>query len=348
MAAAAVAPAATLLPSAAAAMSGSPVNRPVYRAHVVKRRLKMLRSDGEWHDCVVSAWDAKAGLHLIDFVGPGGAIEAGDWYDLNHPLRMVRWYADGEKPGTLGPLLREHVLPASVATAAASPVVSGGAAGVGGGATLAAPKPRYVNRTLPATGSVLMTSTASGARYILRQRDNMMLRVYSPAHDGSYRCAEPPPDCAGGWPEMQARAAASGADPHGLLWRRIRVYWPMDHAWFHGRVTAYNAGTGQHQVHYDDGDARWYLLTAKQYALLPEVRGEAVGRKVAIETAPRKWLIATVRAYEPDIDVHRWVGVRVCSEGDCDAWGAGVMQKERLSLASAAAAVILLSAINIR
>ena len=111
-------------------------SRPVYRAHVVARRCQVLRSDGLWHEALVSEYDAKAsggdakgGMHLVHFLAADGSARRGDWYDLNHPLRQVRWYDDAPPDGAaaaataaaspgaaaLGPLLHEHVLPASVA-----------------------------------------------------------------------------------------------------------------------------------------------------------------------------------------------------------------------------------------
>ena len=94
--------------------------------------MQMLRGNGDWVDCVASAYrpataaaDAAGGAalpaaHLVDWVSPGGETSRGDFYDLNHPLRRLRLYADGDKPGTLGALLPEGVLPPSVRDAAAA------------------------------------------------------------------------------------------------------------------------------------------------------------------------------------------------------------------------------------
>lgn len=36
--------------------------------------------------------------------------------------------------------------------------------------------------------------------------------------------------------------------PEALVGRDVRVYWPMDDAWFWGTVSSYNPGTAQHTV----------------------------------------------------------------------------------------------------
>jgi len=39
-----------------------------------------------------------------------------------------------------------------------------------------------------------------------------------------------------------------------VVGRRLRVYWPLDDAWYKGRVAAYDAASRRHRVKYDDGD----------------------------------------------------------------------------------------------
>jgi DNA mismatch repair protein MSH6 len=39
-----------------------------------------------------------------------------------------------------------------------------------------------------------------------------------------------------------------------VVGRRLRVYWPLDDAWYKGKVESYNAGSRRHRVKYDDGD----------------------------------------------------------------------------------------------
>ncbi|XP_062194119.1 DNA mismatch repair protein MSH6-like isoform X2 [Phragmites australis] len=54
--------------------------------------------------------------------------------------------------------------------------------------------------------------------------------------------------------ERDAAAAAAPAPSAEVVGRRLRVYWPLDDAWYDGRVEAYDAGSCRHRVKYDDGD----------------------------------------------------------------------------------------------
>lgn len=46
----------------------------------------------------------------------------------------------------------------------------------------------------------------------------------------------------------------SDANPESKIGRRLKVYWPLDKAWYEGRVTGYNASEEKHVVLYDDGE----------------------------------------------------------------------------------------------
>ncbi|GIL92473.1 hypothetical protein Vretifemale_19939 [Volvox reticuliferus] len=69
--------------------------------------------------------------------------------------------------------------------------------------------------------------------------------------------------------------------PARLVGREIRVLWPEEEAWFCGRVTRYNAGTGMHTVEYDDGDVEHLHLAAE------EVRLQVVPGDAEQDLAPR-------------------------------------------------------------
>lgn len=45
-------------------------------------------------------------------------------------------------------------------------------------------------------------------------------------------------------------------DPKFLVGRNIRVYWPIDEAWYGGKLTGYDALTNEHLVTYADGTVR--------------------------------------------------------------------------------------------
>ncbi|PAN12331.1 hypothetical protein PAHAL_2G259800 [Panicum hallii] len=54
--------------------------------------------------------------------------------------------------------------------------------------------------------------------------------------------------------DAAAPVAAAAAPAAEVVGRRLRVYWPLDDAWYEGRVDAYDAGSRKHRVKYDDGE----------------------------------------------------------------------------------------------
>uniref|UniRef100_A0A0D3H6Q7 DNA mismatch repair protein n=1 Tax=Oryza barthii TaxID=65489 RepID=A0A0D3H6Q7_9ORYZ len=47
--------------------------------------------------------------------------------------------------------------------------------------------------------------------------------------------------------------------------RRLRVYWPLDDAWYEGRVEGYDVGSRRHRVRYDDGEEEVVDLASERY-----------------------------------------------------------------------------------
>ncbi|KAG2634955.1 hypothetical protein PVAP13_2NG321800 [Panicum virgatum] len=54
--------------------------------------------------------------------------------------------------------------------------------------------------------------------------------------------------------DRDAAAPVAAAAAAEVVGRRLRVYWPLDDAWYEGRVDAYDAGSRKHRVKYDDGE----------------------------------------------------------------------------------------------
>ncbi|CAM0951311.1 unnamed protein product [Alopecurus aequalis] len=54
--------------------------------------------------------------------------------------------------------------------------------------------------------------------------------------------------------EEKKKPNAAAAPAEEAVGRRLRVYWPLDKAWYEGRVDAYDAGSRRHRVMYDDGE----------------------------------------------------------------------------------------------
>ena len=47
---------------------------------------------------------------------------------------------------------------------------------------------------------------------------------------------------------------------NAMVERRVRVYWPMEDAFYAGTVAAWDGDTGQHHIIYDDGEMIWDCL----------------------------------------------------------------------------------------
>ncbi|KAI6674542.1 hypothetical protein NL676_002448 [Syzygium grande] len=89
-----------------------------------------------------------------------------------------------------------------------------------------------------------------------------------------------------------APAAAAAPEPFGreVLRRRIRVYWPLDGAWYEGCVTSFDEGSGKHLVQYDDAEEElldlgrerieWIEESAKKFKRLRRGGSVVVPEKV--------------------------------------------------------------------
>ncbi|XP_011088123.1 uncharacterized protein LOC105169395 [Sesamum indicum] len=76
----------------------------------------------------------------------------------------------------------------------------------------------------------------------------------------------------------------SHLDPHFVLNRRIKVFWPLDESWYYGLVNDYHPECKLHHVKYDDRDEEWIDLHEEKFKLLllpTEVPGRAKSRKVS-------------------------------------------------------------------
>ncbi|XP_030451393.2 DNA mismatch repair protein MSH6 [Syzygium oleosum] len=89
-----------------------------------------------------------------------------------------------------------------------------------------------------------------------------------------------------------AAAAAAAPEPFGreVLRRRIRVYWPLDGAWYEGCVKSFDEGSGKHLVQYDDAEEElldlgkerieWIEESAKKFKRLRRGGSAVVPEKV--------------------------------------------------------------------
>ncbi|KAF8088175.1 hypothetical protein N665_0550s0026 [Sinapis alba] len=60
----------------------------------------------------------------------------------------------------------------------------------------------------------------------------------------------------------------SDVDSHWLLYKQIKVLWPLDENWYHGFVDGYNGDKNLHHVKYDDRDEEWINLQVERFKIL--------------------------------------------------------------------------------
>ncbi|XP_077250235.1 histone-lysine N-methyltransferase TRX1-like [Tasmannia lanceolata] len=53
-------------------------------------------------------------------------------------------------------------------------------------------------------------------------------------------------------------------DPRAFIGLQCKVHWPLDDAWYTGRVTGYNSETQEHDIKYDDGDGESLILSGEK------------------------------------------------------------------------------------
>ncbi|XP_047048385.1 DNA mismatch repair protein MSH6 [Lolium rigidum] len=73
----------------------------------------------------------------------------------------------------------------------------------------------------------------------------------------------PPPPPKAKKPDAPAAPAAEAVG------RRLRVYWPLDEAWYEGRVEAYDGAARRHRVAYDDGEEEEVDLGNEKFQWAP-------------------------------------------------------------------------------
>ena len=300
-------------------------------------RGRMLRSDRAWHSfrvvCPAPPTDDGQPRHIVVFLGASGeVIGPAVPFQVLHPSRRVQWYdaagalqAEGRPPPavteddivppTLPPPLEPSPTPRP-AVLSGAPLTDGSLPTV----TLADGIECRCSTQLAGGGGVVV-ALSSGQRWV-KDGDTLLPIVLPrvpasllPAGSTSPKYAAPlrPPE--GGWLSVAAAADAAKLDGGcGVLWRRVRVFWPLDGEWFSGRVTGYNKETGEQcvrwwwwwgvcaatakgfisppfpsssLVHYDDSEERWLVFKSRSIDIQPEYAGEVVGRTVVIKVERR-------------------------------------------------------------
>ncbi|KAF8080571.1 hypothetical protein N665_0934s0012 [Sinapis alba] len=74
----------------------------------------------------------------------------------------------------------------------------------------------------------------------------------------------------------------SDVDPHWLLNKKIKVFWPLDERWYDGFVDGYDGDKNLHHVKYDDRDEEWINLQGERFKILlfaSEVPGKILRKR---------------------------------------------------------------------
>lgn len=72
--------------------------------------------------------------------------------------------------------------------------------------------------------------------------------------------------------------------PELVIGKKLRVYWPLDKAWYAGQVKAFNAKLGKHMVVYDDGEEENVNLEKEKVEWIEDVED---GKEVTWSTRKR-------------------------------------------------------------
>ncbi len=57
--------------------------------------------------------------------------------------------------------------------------------------------------------------------------------------------------------------------------QQVAIWWPDDHAWYHGRVQGFQTAKGEHLVHYEDNEVEWLNL-GKEIVLWKDLPGRPI------------------------------------------------------------------------
>ncbi|DBA81836.1 TPA: hypothetical protein ACH3X1_007555 [Trebouxia sp. C0004] len=79
--------------------------------------------------------------------------------------------------------------------------------------------------------------------------------------------------------------------------QQVAIWWPDDHAWYHGRVQGFQTAKGEHLVHYEDNEVEWLNL-GKEIVLWKDLPGRPItpiGRDIPADA------VATAGAVVPPL-----------------------------------------------
>ncbi|XBH92070.1 hypothetical protein VPH35_083283 [Triticum aestivum] len=109
----------------------------------------------------------------------------------------------------------------------------------------------------------------------------------------------PPPQ-----PQQEKKHDAAAAPAGEAVGRRLRVYWPLDDAWYEGTVDAYDGGSRRHRVKYDDGEEEEVDLVKEKFEWAAEEATPPPARKLR----RLRRMSDTAKAKSPSAQEHEETG----------------------------------------
>ncbi len=82
--------------------------------------------------------------------------------------------------------------------------------------------------------------------------------------------------------------------------QQVAIWWPDDHAWYHGRVQGFQTAKGEHLVHYEDNEVEWLNL-GKEIVLWKDLPGlpiTPIGRDIPADAVATAVAVAPPPAAE--------------------------------------------------
>ncbi|DBA76675.1 TPA: hypothetical protein ACH3X2_008711 [Trebouxia sp. C0005] len=97
--------------------------------------------------------------------------------------------------------------------------------------------------------------------------------------------------------QQQQQQQQSAVQGKAAVGQQVAIWWPDDHAWYHGRVQGFQTAKGEHLVHYEDNEVEWLNL-GKEIVLWKDLPGRPItpiGRDIPADA------VATAVAVAPPL-----------------------------------------------
>jgi len=94
--------------------------------------------------------------------------------------------------------------------------------------------------------------------------------------------------------QQQHQQQQSVVQGKAAVGQQVAIWWPDDHAWYHGRVQGFQTAKGEHLVHYEDNEVEWLNL-GKEIVLWKDLPGRPItpiGRDIPADAVATAVVVA--------------------------------------------------------